>query len=48
MKNIKSTYHNNKFKIYAAAMINLIYLMDHILFQTFNIILNVLLKNKRL
>ena len=38
---------NLKFMLHLG-MINLIYLMDHILFQTFNIILNVLLKNKRL
>ena len=38
---------NLKFMLHLG-MINLIYLMDHILFQTFNIILNVLLRNKRL
>ena len=38
---------NLKFMLHLG-MINLIYLLDHILFQTFNIILNVLLKYKRL
>ena len=48
-KNIKSAYNNNKFKISAQlGMINLICLMDHILFQIFKIILNTLLKNMRL
>ena len=40
-KNIKSSYNSNKFKIYAQhGMINLNYLMDHILYQIFKIILN--------
>ena len=48
-KNIKSAYNNNKFKILLQlGMMNLIYLMDHILFQTFKIILNMLLKNMKL
>ena len=41
-KNIKSLYNNNKFKISAPTqMINLNYLMDHILYQIFKIILNI-------
>ena len=40
-KNIKSSYNSNKFKISAQhGMINLNYLMDHILYQIFKIILN--------
>ena len=40
-ENIKSSYNSNKFKIYAQhGMINLNYLMDHILYQIFKIILN--------
>ena len=39
-KNIKSPYNNNKFKI-SAPTPNLNYLMDHILYQTFKIILNI-------
>ena len=41
-KNIISLYNNNKFKISAPTqMINLNYLMDHILYQIFKIILNI-------
>ena len=47
-KNIKSAYNNNKFKISASTwndeMMNLISLIDHILFQTFKILLSTLLK----
>ena len=44
-KNIKSTYNSNKFEISAPAWNdNFICLMDHILFQTFKIILNLSLK----
>ena len=40
-KNIKSSYNSNKFKISAQhGMISLNYLMDHILYQIFKIILN--------
>ena len=43
-KNIKSAYKNNKFLL-QLGMMNLIYLMDHILCQTFQIILSTPLKN---
>ena len=44
-KNIKSTYNSNKFEISAPTWNdNFICLMDHILFQTFKIILNLSLK----
>ena len=45
-KNIKKSYKNNKFKISAATRIkNLNYLMDHILYQMFKIILSIASKN---
>ena len=47
-KNIKSEYNNNKFNIYDFSMMNLICLMDHILFLTYKIICNTSLKNTRL
>ena len=48
-KNIKSAYNNNKFKISVPlGMMKLIYVMDHILFQTFKTILSTLLKNMKL
>ena len=47
-KNIKPEYNNNKFKIHALGMMNLIYPMDLILFLIFKIILNTLLKNMKL
>ena len=41
-KNTKMSYKNNKFKISAPAwMKNFSYLMDHILYQIFKIILNI-------
>ena len=43
-KNIQKSFRNNKFKISAPTwndMINLNYLMDHILYQIFKIILNI-------
>ena len=43
-KNIQKSFKNNKFKISAPTwndMINLNYLMDHILYQIFKIILNI-------
>ena len=41
-KNIKSSYNNNKFKISTQhGMINFNYQMDHILCQTFKIILSI-------
>ena len=41
-KNIKSSYNNNKFKYQLQhGMINLKYLMDHILYQIFKIILSI-------
>ena len=42
-KNIKSSYNNNKFKIYLHphGMINLNYQMDRILYQIFKIILSI-------
>ena len=46
-KNIKSQYNNLKFLL-QLGIINLICLMDHILFQTFKIILSTLVKNMRL
>ena len=46
LRNIESAYNNNKFKIsLQIRMINLIYLMDHILFQIFKIIFNTPLKS---
>ena len=48
-KNIKSEYNNNKFKIMLQlGMINLIYLMDLILFLIFKIIFYTLSKNMKL
>ena len=48
-KNIKSAYDNKKFKSRVQlGMTNLICLMGHILFQTFKIILNTLLKNMKI
>ena len=48
-KNIISEYNNNKFKISLQfGMMNLICQMDHILFLTFKIILNVSSKNMKL
>ena len=45
-KNIKKSYKNNKFKISTATRIkNLNYLMDHILYQIFKIILSIASKN---
>ena len=47
-KNIKSAYNNNKFKILLKiGMMNLIYLIDHNLFQTLKTILSTLLKNMK-
>ena len=46
-KNIKSEYNNNKFLL-QLGMMNLIYLMDLILFQTFKTILNTSSKNMKL
>ena len=44
-KNIKISYNNNKFKISAPTWNNnLNYLMDHIIYQIFKIILNILKK----
>ena len=48
-KNIKSAYNNKNLKyLLQPGMMNLIYLMDLILFQTFKIILNTSLKNMKL
>ena len=48
-KNIKSAYDNKKFKsLLQLEMMNLICLMGHILFQTFKIILNTLLKSMKI
>ena len=48
-KNIKSAYNNKNLKyLLQSGMMNLIYLMDLILFQTFKIILNTSLKNMKL
>ena len=48
-KNIKSEYNNNKFKISAPlGMMNLICLMDLILFLTYKIILNISSKSMKL
>ena len=48
-KNIKSEYNNNKFRISAPTWNDdLIYLMDLILFLTFDIILNISSKNMKL
>ena len=46
-KNIKSEYNNNKFLL-QFGMMNLICLMDPILFLIYKIILNISSKNKRL
>ena len=47
-KNIKISYNNNKFKISAPTWNNnLNYLMDHIIYQIFKIILNILKKNMK-
>ena len=41
-KNIKSSYNNNKFKyLLQHGMINLNYMMDHILYQIFKTILSI-------
>ena len=41
LKNIKKSYKNNRFKISTpTGMKNLNYLMDHVLYQIFKIILN--------
>ena len=41
-ENIKSSYNNNRFKyLHQHGMINLNYLMDHILYQIFKIILSI-------
>ena len=45
-ESIKKSYKNNNFKI-SAGMKNLNYLMDHILYQIFKIILNISLKTWR-
>ena len=45
--NLHVTTINLKFLLQLGIM-NLIYLMDHILFQTFKIIFNILIKNMRL
>ena len=48
-KNIKSSYNNNKFKyLLQPGTMNLIYLMDHILFQTFKAIFDYIIKNTKL
>ena len=47
-KNIKSAYNNNKQYLFQFGMMNLICLMDRILFWTFNIILCTLLKIMKL
>ena len=48
-RNIKSSYYNNKFKyMLNIEMMNLISLMDHILYLIYKIILNTLLNNMRL
>ena len=48
-RNIKSAYNNNKLRfLLQLGMMNLICLMDHILFETFKIILSALLKNMKL
>ena len=45
-KNRKSSYNNNKFKyLLQRGMKNLSYLMDHIQYQIFKIILNICKKN---
>ena len=47
-QNTKKSYDDNKFKISAPhGMRNLNYLMDHILYQIFKIILNIYLKSMR-
>ena len=47
-RNIKKSYKNNKFKFrLERGMKNLNYLMDHILYQIFKIILNIYLKTWR-
>ena len=48
-KNIKSAYNITNLKsLLQLGMMNLIYLMDHSLFQTFQIFLGALLKNMRI
>ena len=47
-KNIKSAYNNNKQYLFQFGMMNLICLMDRILFWTFKIILCTLLKIMKL
>ena len=52
-KNIKSAYGNTKFQqqtksMLQLGMMNLIFLINHTLFQTFKIVLNTLLKNIKL
>ena len=48
-KNIKSAYNKNKFKfLLQLGLMNFICLMDHIIFETFKIILDTLLKNIKL
>ena len=52
-KNIKSAYDNTKFQqqtksMLQLGMMNLIFLINHTLFQTFKIVLNTLLKNIKL
>ena len=45
-KNIKSLYNNNKFKyLLQHGVMNLSYLMDHIEYQIFKIILSIFLRN---
>ena len=45
-KNIKSSYNNNKFKIFAPhGLMSLNYQMDHIQYQIFKIILSTFLRN---
>ena len=46
-KNVKKSYKNNKFKISAPTWNDLNYLMDHILYQIFKIILSISLRNMK-
>ena len=47
--NITKSYKNNKFKISALhGMQNLIYLMDHTLYEIFKVILNISLKKTQI
>ena len=46
-KNIKSACNSNKFKMPQPGMMNVVCLMDHILFETFKIIFNTLDKNMK-